>query len=105
VAINILTPDGPDASIEIFDVREASRVATYPAGRSSFSGLEWSPDGRLLAFITGSRILHVWDPAGSKKRERTVDLGGSFVFAFSPDGRRIAAKSNDDSVKILDTNW
>jgi WD40 repeat protein len=104
VAFNKVLIDGPDASIEIFDVREASRIATYPAGRSSFSGLEWSPDGRLVAFITNGRTLHVWDPAGSEKRERTVDLGGSFVFAFSPDGRRIAAKNNDDAVKILDTS-
>lgn len=105
VAINALTTDGPGSSIEIFDVQQASRIATYPAARHATSGLEWSPDGRLIAFITGYRTLHVWDPAGSEKRERTVDLGGSFVFAFSPDGRRIAAKSNDDTVKILDTSW
>jgi WD40 repeat protein len=105
VAVNVLTTDGPDSSIEVFDVRDASRTATYPAGRHAISGLEWSPDGRLIAFITSYRTLHVWDPARSEKRERTVDLGGSFVFAFSPDGRRIAAKSNDDTVKIFDTSW
>lgn len=105
IGSNKVLIDGPDASVQIFDVREASRIATYPAGRNIFSGLEWSPDGRLVAFITSGRTLHVWDPTGSEKRERTVDLGGSFVFAFSPDGRRIAAKSNDDTVKIVDTNW
>lgn len=104
VAINALTTDGPGSSIEIFDVREGSRIATYPAARHDTHGLSWSPDGRLIAFVTGYRTLHVWDPAGSVKRERTVDLDSSTVFAFSPDGRRIAAKSNA-AVKIFDTSW
>lgn len=104
VASKAVTTDAPDSSIEIFDVRDASRIATYPAGRHTFSGLEWSPDGRLIAFITGLSTLRIWDPTGSEKRVRSVDLGGSAVFAFSPDGRRIAAVSNA-SVKILDTSW
>jgi WD40 repeat protein len=104
IAINKVLIDRPDSSIDIFDVREGTRIATYPAGRYDTNALSWSPDGRLVAFITGLSTLHILDLTGSEKRARAVDLGGSTVFAFSPDGRRIAAKSNDDAVKIFDTS-
>jgi WD40 repeat protein len=75
----------------VFSIKGGSRLATYPEPSDGACCVTWSPDGRFLAFITAYRVLHLWDPFGS--RELTVELSprsSSLAFAFSPDGNQLA---------------
>jgi RNA polymerase sigma factor (sigma-70 family) len=52
----------------------------------------YSPDGQLIATDTEEGYLQVWDPRdGRKLRRIDVGLYQTRDFAFSPDGKRIAA--------------
>jgi WD40 repeat protein len=91
-------PNGGDEMIpaknpvRLFHVKDASTVAVYSEPFLGVGALAWSPDGRLVAFITGSRVLHLWNPFQPKISEWTKDLDDyAFSLAFSPDGRNLAA--------------
>ncbi|KAF6833783.1 WD-40 repeat protein [Colletotrichum musicola] len=64
---------------------------------SDFHSVQFSPDGRLLAFIAG-RNIEVWETLINThvatlregRRKTTSGLPGVSKFAFTPDSRRIA---------------
>jgi WD40 repeat protein len=81
-------------ALRVFNVDSGRLVAGY--GNSSAitgitGGLVWSPDG--LAFITGGRVLHIWNPLETYNSERIIDLGvgqRSVPIALSPNGMMLA---------------
>jgi WD40 repeat protein len=79
--------------VRAFRATDGSRVASFPDPIHPIYSLAWSPDGRVLAFITGygTSTLHLWDPFQREKSERTIKLTGfATSLAFSPDGTRLA---------------
>src|SRR5262245_7723597 len=63
-----------------------ARPATRNLGIESQGGLEWSPDGRLLAYESnGSNWVY-----DTKGKDSWQLIGNASEPAFSPDGRRIA---------------
>jgi len=91
---------GRGTSVQILDSTQENILAREFHGHDAISGLTWSPDDRFVAFILGYRMLHLWSPFSRDTGTRVIDLGSSTVFSFSPDGRRIAAKSAR-AIKIL----
>jgi WD40 repeat protein len=84
-----------DQPVRVFAVKDASRTAAFSTPDGPIGGLSWSPDGRLIAFVTGYRRLHLWEPFRPGPRERTVDLSSgahSLGLALSPDGGTLAAE-------------
>jgi WD40 repeat protein len=66
-------------------------------------GLDFSPDGRLLAAPCGGQTIKVWDLATGE--EVLVFRGHTkrvICVAFSPDGRLLASASEDHTVKVWD---
>ncbi len=80
-------------------------------GYNNFYGatrLGFSPDGRLLATATfRSNTIKLWETATGREL-RDLSTGGqntsslSPVFAFSPDGRLLAAAGSSNTVKIYE---
>src|SRR5262245_32345899 len=67
--------------------RVSRSTTNYSTAAAASHGAQM--DGHFLAFITGSRTLHLWDPFAL--RELTVSNGlGSRALAFSPDGKQLA---------------
>ena len=89
--------------------KEAKPELVLQTGYNNFWGatrLGFSPDGRLLATGTfRSNTIKLWETATGREL-RDLSTGGqntsslSPVFAFSPDGRLLAAAGSSNSVKI-----
>jgi WD40 repeat protein/serine/threonine protein kinase len=70
--------------------------------------LAFSPDGRLLAFTESGRRrdggeVTIWDwQTGRQLSTLRGHIGPIYALAFSPDGRRLATGSMDQTIKIWD---
>src|SRR5689334_15664958 len=63
------------------------------SGASSATTPRWSPDGRLLAFVTGGQIWTMSADGSNRKQLTDISTGASDP-VWSPDGRMIAFASD-----------
>jgi WD40 repeat protein len=79
-------------ALRVFNVDSGRLVAGNSSKYTGIAGgLVWSPDG--LAFITGGRVLHIWNPLETYNSERIIDLSvgqRSVPIALSPNGTMLA---------------
>ena len=104
-----VSPDGKSVAFAIGDVDfDANRIVTHiyvmplatgaeikrlTSGDSSVSGARWSPDGKQIAYVTGSQIW-VMDHDGDDKKQLTKISTGASGPVWSPDGKWIAFTSD-----------
>jgi WD40 repeat protein len=82
-----------NSPLRIFKVDNGALLASYGNSAAITSGLAWSPDGRFIAFVTGHRMLHIWNPFQIDNSERIIDLSateGAGPIALSRDGTMLA---------------
>lgn len=118
-----VSPDGRMVAFTIGDVNfDANRVITHiyvmpisggsmkqlTKGESSATSPRWSPDGKKIAYVTGSQIWKMDDDGDDKEQVTKISTGASGP-VWSPDGRWIAFASdvypectNDDCNKRID---
>jgi WD40 repeat protein len=84
----------------------AGAVVRFAAGGHQPGHLEQpgalSPDGKLMALVTDSGILDVYDTASGRLRTRVGRLARKDAAAFSPDGKRLIALLADGAVRMVD---
>ncbi len=83
--------------------REAKRFQSDYLGENyrGISCVAVSPDGKVLAWATGSNVIRVVNLINGETRfERTADNSWINCVRFSPDGRQLATGGIDDRVRI-----
>ena len=65
--------------------------------------LAFSPDGKILAFVSADTKVRLWDPAtGAPRGVLEGHSGWVHTLAFSPDGKILASGSEDSTVRLWD---
>lgn len=96
-----LSPPGevPKGLIDIFATESGRLVRTLETGKGTISWLAFSPDETTLAAASHFEPVQLWD-VDSGKRIATFCESGT-VAVFSPDGKIIATRGNDDRAAIM----
>jgi dipeptidyl aminopeptidase/acylaminoacyl peptidase len=112
----------PDATRVVYTVRETNwdenayeteiwiadvatgAVRQLTNAKKSSSQPAWSPDGRMLAFVsdrTDKRQVYLIDPNGGEAEALTSQEDGVSSFGWSPDGKQIAFTATDQKPQAL----
>ncbi|MBI2844605.1 MAG: WD40 repeat domain-containing protein [Armatimonadetes bacterium] len=104
----VFASSNEDGSIDIWDTRNWTLKRTVDTGTQVMSrnyntkDIVLSPDGRSVAYMTGSGEVQIWATGSGKLIKRLpAPVGLPVSVKWSPDGRRIAAGSTD-VVRIWD---
>lgn len=81
---------GNDA--RLWESKRGSLTAQFPGHRYPVIGIDWSPNGKMIASVCRENILRVIDPNGKLIGSFTNVYGGP---VFLADGKHIAASSGD----------
>ena len=102
------SPDGTQLAVgqlsglTLWDTRSWSQVPLPSYEVDAARHLAWSPEEQQLAIVTSSYDIQIWDPA--QKLLYPLATTGAFIFdmSWSPDGRWLAAGSNNSLVSVWD---
>jgi WD40 repeat protein len=106
-----LSPDGRLVAgacgpvLRVWDAKSGELVAEKKEGARHFAALNFSPDGRHLATVSGDRATRFWE-VGIWGKPKTFEwnVGKLRDVAFAPDGATAAVASDEGKVVLFDVD-
>lgn len=89
---NVVALGGSDGNVRLWSLAESKVIRQFDSGHNSFIGsMDFSPDGKQLAFHADDRPLCLWDIASGIEIARCgEELSLVEQIRFSPCGKRLA---------------
>jgi ankyrin repeat protein/WD40 repeat protein len=96
--------EGRDRIVILWDMLSRSRIALLRGHDEDVEDLAFSPDGSILASVSGGSDVRIWgvERPGQNSRCGGPEEGVSRV-TFSPDGRLVIGSCGDGSVRFWDS--
>ena len=91
----------PVSSLKLYDLESPNIPYTLLDHTGVITSLCFSPNGKQLVSAGLDRIVRIWDVEAKKETFVLHEEAGVLAVAISPDGRRIAAGSEDRTVKVV----
>jgi WD40 repeat protein len=93
-----------DGTTRLWDLATGEEIRRF-GDRADNHAILFSPDGQTLATLGGNRI-RLWDPHTSKERGQVfIDVPDGFTaMDFSPDGRLLAAGTDQGAIRLWDVD-
>jgi WD40 repeat protein len=92
--------DPVDGTIQLWDVETGKILRTLTDQKATIFGLDYSPDGQLLASASLDGSVRIWNVLTGDSFSLPVSAAPMWDVAFSPDGRFLAAVGKDGRVTI-----
>ena len=101
-----------DTTAKVWDAEKGQEVPTLKGHRDFVNGIAYSPDGKHIVTGSGDNTAKVWDAEMQHEvltlKMRTTApnnqwaVAAVFSVAYSPDGKRIATGSQDQTTMVWD---
>jgi WD40 repeat protein len=105
-----MSPDGrtlataDSAFTRLWDLATGKERLRLSAPRNEVTARAFSPDGRLFATASGTRLIGLWDVATGKQLHRCDGRPDIFhSIAFAPDGKTLAAAGMRGTIQLFET--
>jgi WD40 repeat protein len=83
----------------------SGRLVARRPGKKNYTGLSFSPDGRLLATSGNDGTVRFWDGSTADPiRAFDWEIGKVLSVAFAPDGMRAAAGGSLGNIVVWDVD-
>lgn len=101
----ILASAGKDRTVRVWDSNKSEALLTYKGHSRTVNAIAWAAPNagqELLASASRDCTIRIWDPSSQKPIKTDLashsdDVSG---IEISPDGRLLATRSKDNSVKL-----
>lgn len=91
-------------SVKVFALDSGQVTAKLDGPKGAVSGLDLSPDGKLLAAASGDGAAYVWDLAtGAAVATLKFHKAALLTVAFASDGKYLVTGGADRTVQVWDT--